>query len=190
MSEAVVVALEAVEVEDHEEGRDGPLLGQAGLEVEDQFAPVEQTGEGVGDRLVVRQLEQLLVLPERRREAHEDDEQGRGREDHREQVQVPEVVADEDPYSDECRDRGHGQEGPSFDREPAPVPLVDPGRAADEQHRDRPEDVDERSGLVGPCGDLEQVDAVSDRGREHAKPEHEPEPSGPPGREREDAEDR
>ena len=64
MAEAVVVLLEAVEVEEREDAR-VRLVGarQLGLEVVDQCAAVAQAGEGVGEGLAAAGVQQPLVLP-------------------------------------------------------------------------------------------------------------------------------
>src|SRR6266508_4325840 len=96
MAEAVVVTLEAVEVEEHQQRRSGMLLVQPPLEVEDELAAVEETRERVGDRLMAGQLVEPRVLPEGRDEAEDDEKQRRSREDNSQQVHVSEVVVDED----------------------------------------------------------------------------------------------
>ncbi len=66
MAERVVVALEPVEVEDHQEGWLDRLLEDA-LEVDEQLPAIAETGQRVGDRLLAGQLEEPAVLAERER---------------------------------------------------------------------------------------------------------------------------
>ncbi len=78
MAEAVVVALEAVEVEEQKEpwlleGR----LGHHAIQVGDETAAVRETGQGVGHRFVPCQLEQPCVLPEGERQPDDDGRDGR-----------------------------------------------------------------------------------------------------------------
>ena len=85
-----------------------------------------------------------------------------------------------------ARDRNR-EERASVGLESSLVARVDPGRERDEQRREGPQDVDKAPLLVRV--DLEQVDAVCDRGGEEAETEDQPATVEPPAGEREDAED-
>ena len=63
----VVVALEAVEVEEHEERRRHGLAFETALEIGEELSAVRETCEGIGRRLRSGQLEEAAVLAERRR---------------------------------------------------------------------------------------------------------------------------
>ena len=55
--EGVVVVLEAVEVEEHEQRLGRALAPEAPLEIREELSPVGETCQGVGGRLLARQLE-------------------------------------------------------------------------------------------------------------------------------------
>jgi hypothetical protein len=178
--EAVVVALESVEVEHHQEGRARVAPVETVLEIEHELAPVVETGQCIGDRLLPRQVEEPLVLSEGRGEPQHNHEERRAGEHDREDVQAREVVVDEDPDADERAHRGHGEEWLPLHLEAPGLRLRNPGRGGDEQRRNGPEDVDELTCLVG--AHLEEVDRVCDRGREETEPQNEPLAIDPPAR--------
>jgi hypothetical protein len=76
VTEGVVVALEAVEVEHEEHARARPPLGQVRLEL----PPVGQAAESVGLGLLPARLQHAAVLDQAQRHAHDDREQAGGRE--------------------------------------------------------------------------------------------------------------
>jgi len=189
VAEAVVVALEPVEVEDHEESRDRMFVVQPAFQVGDELAPIGQACQRIRDRLVPRKPEETTVLSERADEAEDDEENRRCREHECEQVDPVEVVGHEDAGGDDRAGRRYREQGAALDLEPARVALTHPRRRRDEDHRGWPENVEHGSLHVGSGCVLEEVDGVGDRGREYAEPEDEPETSGSPAGEREDAED-
>ena len=84
VAEAVVVALEAVQVEDHQENWRGVILAESALEVPDELASIAETRENVGDRLELRELEEPTILVEGHNESHDDEQESRRGEHDRE----------------------------------------------------------------------------------------------------------
>ena len=189
VAEAVVVALEPVEVEEHQHRRCDRVTRQPPFEVGNELTAVGETGEGVGGRLYAGQREQPSVLAERDRESHDDQPERRRREHDGEEVQPVEVVVHEDPRRGERADRRYGEERTPLHAQTCSCAVVHPGGCRDEEQGGGPEDVDPRSLHVRPLGGLEQVDAVGEGRREDAEAEEPPAQSGPPAGEREDAED-
>ena len=187
MPEAVVVALEAVQVQDHQEDRPPRWIVEHCLQVGHEPPAVAETGEHVRDRLLAGEREESPVLAERDREPQEDEQEAAGGEAHRQHVDAREVVDDEDADGDDRARDGNRQERATVDLELSLFARVDPGRERDQQRRGRPQGVDEAPLLVGV--DLEQVDAVCDRRREDAETEDQPATVELPAGEREDAED-
>ena len=99
--ERVVVALEAVQVEERERVGAALLGFHARLQVVHQPAPVAEPGERVGDGLMAAGLEHRRVGPEGDRHAEHDRHQGGGREQQGDRVQAIEVVVDEQCEADE-----------------------------------------------------------------------------------------
>jgi hypothetical protein len=81
VAEAVVVLLEAVEVEEGERGV--RRLGHDDVEVAHERAPVGQPAQAVGHRLLAGAGEQAHVLGEREAGTRDAEEQGGGRESKR-----------------------------------------------------------------------------------------------------------
>ena len=80
VTEAVVVALEAVEIEEHQRGRaPAPSVLHGVLEVLHQPAPVPQPAQRVGDRLVSVAAQHPHVLQIGQRRAHRRQQQARPR---------------------------------------------------------------------------------------------------------------
>ena len=78
MAECVVVPLEAVEVEDHEQARLHARSLEQALEVGQEFPAIAEAGQRVGDRLPASQFEEPPVLTERDGESDDDCEQRGG----------------------------------------------------------------------------------------------------------------
>ena len=189
MPEGVVVALEAVEVEEHDDGRRDGLAAESPLEVGEELASIAEARQCVGGRLVARQLEEPAVLAEGPDQSYDDEEQGRGRERDGQDVHGPEVVVHEDPGRDHRTHRRHREEWAPLDLQPVARVVRQPGGRCDEEHRGRPQHVDPGAGHVGARRRLEEVDGVGGGGREEPKPEHEPAIPRSPASQGEDAED-
>ena len=107
VAEAVVVGLEAVEVEEREQH--GPLRGGLGgqpLEVGEQRAPVAEAGEGVGRGLDLAGAERAQVLAEGELEAQDGGRDGGGGQPQRGLVHAVVVVVDEQAERDQRERRG------------------------------------------------------------------------------------
>ncbi len=190
MPERVVVALESVEVEEHEERRLHRVAVEAPREIVEQLPAVSEAGQRVGRGLLARQLEEAAVLAERDREPHDDEhERGRGESD-REQVHADEVVVDEYSGRDQRTRRGNREERATVDLEALARAVGHPGRDCDQHEGGRPEDVNPGSLDIGAGGRLEEVDGVRERRREDAEAEEEPASTRPSAGEGEDADDR
>ena len=185
--ERVVVALEAVEVEDHQHRRRRPVRLERRVEVDQEPAPVPEAGERVGDGVVPREHVEPRVLPERQHQPDEHEgERERGKGD-RGNVHLLEVVDDEDADRGRGAEERNGEERAALDVERALVPRAGPRGGGDEEGRERPQHVDRAARLVRV--DLEQVDGVGDRGRQEAEREEEPAALEPPAGERDDPDD-
>jgi len=189
MAERVVVALEAIQVEEHQKRRLHGVTVEAPCEVVEQLPAVAEAGQQVGRRLLARQLEEAAVLAECHREAHHDEHECRRGESDRQQVHADEVVVDEDSGRDERARGGNREQRSTLHLEAVTRAVGHPGRERDEEKCGRPEDVDPRSFHVRAFGRLEEVDGICERRREHAEAQEQPAPTRPPPGEREDAED-
>ena len=78
VAERVVVALESVEVEQHEECRPHGVGAQTALEVGEQLATIAEPRQRIRGRFPMRELEEAAVLAERHRQP-DDDQRERGR---------------------------------------------------------------------------------------------------------------
>ena len=120
MTERVVVALEAVEIEEDEQGR---CLGvQSVLEIREQLPPVGEPGERVGLGLRPATPEEPCVLAEGER--HPADHRGDGErcEDQGGLVQPVVVVVDEQAQGQQTEADRHDEEAKAFE------PPMDHGR--------------------------------------------------------------
>jgi len=140
VAESVVVPLEPVEVEDHQQGGLDLGLGEEAFEIGQELSTIAETGQRVRDGLVPRELEQPAILAERHHEPHDDREQRRGRETDGKQVDLVEVVVDQDADDEHGAGRRDGEERLALDVGSAPVDR--PGRRGDQEQRHRPEDVE------------------------------------------------
>ncbi len=171
--EAVVVGLEAVEVEQREQ--DGTLRRRPGgqpVEIGEQRAPVAQAGERVRRRLDLADAQRAEVLVEGQREA--DDGRGdRGRrQPQRELVQPLVVVVDQQAERDQREPGGDGEQPAA---QPARVQPRGgpPGGERDQHVGRRPCRVEQRVVLIGAFRDLVEVDPVGhdpDRERQGQEP--------------------
>ena len=184
--ERVVVPLEAVEVEDHQEGRLDLGLREESFEIGQELPAIAETRQRIGHRLEPRELEEAAILAERHREPDDDGEQRRCREGDGEQVDLVEVVVDEDADGEDGASGGDGEQRLASELGTAPVDR--PGRRGDQEQCRRPEDVERRSLHVRVGGALEEVDRIGSGRSQDAQPEQEPAPSGSPAGEREDPE--
>ena len=186
MPEAVVVLLEAVEVEDHERDR---LLG-AGcggrlLQVVDQSASVPQSRKGVGQCLSAARVEQLDVLAER--DGHSNDHSGqcRHRQPQRQHVLGLDRVVPEQRQTGHGERRGHQQHAPALEPDRLGLRRALPCRTADQQRGRGPQGRDQR-GVDGlPGGDVVQEPAVDDRARHERRADQQERAAGPPAGEAE-----
>jgi len=108
MAEGVVVPLEAVEVEDHQQAAWRVRSVEQAIEIRQEPSAISETGQRVGDRFVPGELEEPAVLAEGHCEPDDDREQRRRRQAEGEQVDPVEVVVDEDADGQEsasCRNR-------------------------------------------------------------------------------------
>src|SRR5207248_2035664 len=120
VAERVVVALEAVEVEDREQPR--PVLSsilELALEIGDELPPVRQPGQRVGQRLLLAPFDQRPLV-----------------------VRVGRRLVEERPVSDPDHEEPGGEKGPSAAGPPA-------GDREDEDDERQQEDVTDRVGEVG-----------------------------------------
>ena len=112
MAEGVVVALEAVEVEDHE--RASARGAGAARRRSRSVSSLRRLPSPVSASVVAScagQLEEPPVLPERQREPDDDGEQRRGGEHDGDHAQADEVVVDEDPDRDRAQTAGTASSG-------------------------------------------------------------------------------
>ena len=126
MAERVVVPLEPVEVEDHQQGGLDLGLREEAFEIGQKLSAIAETGQRVGDGLMPRELEQPAILAEGHREPHDDREQRRGRETDGEQVDLVEVVVDQHADGEDGAGRRDGEERLALHVGAAPVER--PGR--------------------------------------------------------------
>src|SRR5581483_1628379 len=139
VTERVVVALEPVQVEEHEQARLRlEAVGEILREVLDELAPVAEPRQLVRDALGADALEDAPVLPEGEDSADEHGGEGRSREHGRERVQAVEVVGGEDADPDQPAGKGGGEMRLPLElRAPrAPAGGV-PAGPAEKQHRGR-----------------------------------------------------
>jgi hypothetical protein len=160
--EAVVVGLEAVEVEQEQDVRCRIVLFTKLLEADDDGAPVEEAGERVGQRLVARPVEQPQVLAERHREASEHRSQPECGGDDGDGVLAAEVIPGEEREADEPEPGRDGDHPPTFQPTRTAARAGRGRRGRDEHERRQPADVQPRAVAVGPLGDLVEVCAVAD----------------------------
>src|ERR1700751_921127 len=105
MAEGVVVRLEAVEVEYGEH----PTLAvtrtpELAREVEEELAPVGESGERIGHCLAPAVLQQLGVLAQRQRSSREDEHDRRSCEGERDRVHGPDSRRGEHPCRQQAAD--------------------------------------------------------------------------------------
>jgi hypothetical protein len=119
VAEAVVVELEAIEVEQNDvEGPWAPTGGEAALEVEHQVAAIAQAGERIGQRFAARLFERAEPLVERHDQSHDDRQQRHRGECDRQEIDVAQCRVDKQTQS-------HGREADGGgDRAKALTPLA------------------------------------------------------------------
>ena len=145
------------------------------LEGGHQRAPVRDTGELIGDRLVAARDEQPLRGAERQHEPRE--HRGKSRTGHRygDDVHTVEVVVDEEQQRKRAKRRR--QSNPmTLLREERVVPGVLPPSEAHQQKRQRPQRVEHPAIHVRAGGVLVKIGAVADR--EDQEPGEQPQPGG------------
>ena len=129
--ERVVVALEAVEVEDHQHRRHRLVRLERRVEVDQEPAPVPEAGERVGDGVVPREHVEPRVLPERQHQPHEHEGERERGEGDRGDVDLLEVVDDEDADRGRGAEERDGEERAALDVERALVPRAGPRGGGD-----------------------------------------------------------
>ena len=158
------------------------------LQVEHQLAPVAESGEGVGGRLLAAHAQHLHVLRMRQRQAAEYSDQTEGGEHLSEQVEragAPNQDADR-------HQREHDRED---DLAPASLFLALgsrnrlPDRPGHHDGGQRPARIHQAARLVGLRGVLQQVEAVADRERDQSGADPYPGAVNPPARDRQRAHD-
>ena len=117
MAEGVVVGLESVEIEDHQEGGLDLRAREAMFEIVEELPTVPEARERICRRLVARELEQPPVLPDRHSQSHADEEQHRRGQHDRQEVDRPEVVVDEDGGRRQRAGSRDGEQWTTFDLE-------------------------------------------------------------------------
>ena len=179
MPEGVVVGLEAVEVEHHQEAhRAGPRRPRRQRpEVLHQAAAIGEPGQRVGERLVHALPQVQLGFAEGERHPRHHRQQGRQRQ-HRGAGRDREVaVGEEDADRRQRRERRH-QGDPEPSRAAAPAHGGrQPGSGGEQQDAERPGGVEQAVFDVGALGGLQQVDDVG--AGEDDKPEPERQPAQP-----------
>jgi hypothetical protein len=108
MAEAVVVLLEAVEVQQHQQHAlavNESALGA--LEIADERPAIAETGEDVRARLLAARSQHPQIPGEGERQPHQDGAQTGRRQGQREQVDAMEVVIERDDHGDGRREDRH-----------------------------------------------------------------------------------
>jgi hypothetical protein len=172
----VVVALESVQVEEHERGRP-PVAADRYPEVVHQPPPVAEAGQGVRHGLVGLLPEHSRVLEVGERRTRADGEQRAGREADLQLGQRTRGRGHEQPERDEAEedrdhDRGHAQ-----DRAAPDARRSLPGREGEDRHRGGPHRVEDPSGDVRALCFLVEEEHVG--GGEHRDPERQQQPLPP-----------
>jgi hypothetical protein len=190
MPEGVVVALEAVQVEDDQHARLRALaVAKRPVEIVDEAAAVAELGERVGDGLLADLLQDQPVLAERQPRSHHDDEQrGRG-EDERQGIEPVEVVVDQHADGGQARQRSGREPGPGGDRLAPRWRGRLPRGPGDEKQRRRPKGVERCPGHVLAHRLLEEKDGIRDGRAGQPGADEEPEAPRPPAGEGEHADD-
>ena len=141
MAEGVVVGLEPVEVEQHQDR--GRARVECAAEVDHQLAPVAHARERVRLRFDPGRREQLHLLAEG--EGHPCDHgqhRGRGKDGCR-LVQRLELSVDEDPERGQAEDRGQRQHPGALGADGTEPARGLPGSGSEEEHRERPAGVEQ-----------------------------------------------
>jgi hypothetical protein len=167
VAEGVVVALEAVEVDEDEPGGCGQSLQRA-VEVVEQPAPVAEAGELVGQRVAPRGAEHGAVGGEREREPRHDRGHRGGLQHAGDHAEVQRLVVGADRDGD---DRGADREGEHAEagrvghrRLPARLPRRD----RDQQDRDGVRQVEQAAGRPAALDRLDDIQAVGG-GEQHER---------------------
>ncbi len=174
VAEGVVVALEAVEVEEGQCAR--PLsdaVREGLLEVGHERPPVGQPGQPVLERLAAAATDQQHVLAQGDAAADEGEHDGRRGEADGEVGNVAQVGGHQHTEGGEREEPGQRDHRPAVRTPLAPVAPL-PGRGRHEQRSSRPQRIDERAGEVGACGLLEEEDRVRHGDRGQAEAEQQP----------------
>ena len=128
----VVVALEAVEIEEQQHLTAGWAGTQVGPEIGEQAPAVTEAGELVGNRLPTAAIEDAQVVSEREAGTDHDADQRRQREGDGEVVDTVDVVPGEQRGCHEPARGRDEEERPPFDIDRAARPGPDPGRDAEQ----------------------------------------------------------
>ena len=148
MAERVVVGLEPVEVEQHQDG--GRPGVECRAEVDHQLAPVPDARERIRLRFDAGLCEQLHLLAERERHPGDHREHGGRRQDDRRRVQRLELPVDEDCERAQAEDRRQREHAGALGADGAEPAGRLPGSGGEEKHRERPAGVEQRMLSVEP----------------------------------------
>ena len=184
MAERVVVALEPVQVEENEHLRAALRLG----EILEQPAPIAESGQGVGERLLPAQPNHPKVVEEDENQP-EDQRADAGRAERQgERVNPNPVVVDEHGQSGEAEERRRRKELPAFD--PHSEPHRRRPRGDGEEHeREQPTQVEQRPERIRVRRDPEEIERVGEREAGEAGGDQQPLPPRPPAGHRKHADD-
>ena len=189
MAEEVVEALEPVEVVEHEHVRIVGAAGEHVVEVGDQPAAVPEMCERIGDREHLDAGRDRCVLPERQERSDQHEPDGRRGQDESEQVELTEVIVDEHGQRYQRADDRRRCQRSSLQLDPARAARADPGGNGEKDPHQRPQDVEQRSFLVGADRGGPQVDGVRHTRGEEGEADHHPLEPGRPAGQPEDAGD-
>ena len=184
VAERVVVALEPVQVEENEYLRAALRLG----EILEQPAPIAESGQGVGERLLAAQPNHPEVVEEDENQPQDQRADAGGAERQGERVNPNPVVVDEHGQSGEAEERRRRQELPAFD------PRAEPHRRrprgdGEEHEREQPPQVEQRPERIRVRRDPEEIRSVGEREAGEAGGDQQPLAPRPPAGHRKHADD-
>jgi hypothetical protein len=187
MAERVVVGLEAVEVEQHQDGCRAGVQG--GAEIKHQLAPVSHAREGIRLRFDPGRRQQQHLLAEG--EGHPGDHRQHrgGGEDGCGLVQRLELPVHEDSERGEAEDGRQRQDARALGADrPEPARRL-PGRGGEQEHCERPAGIQQVDAVRRAHRCLVEDAAVGERERGRAAEDAQPGPVELPAGDREDGDD-
>ena len=184
VTEGVVVALEAVQVEQNEHLGNPFELRQ----ILEQPATVSEARECVGQRFAPAAPNHQEVVAEDKNEAEYQGPDTGCAENQRQEMDPAPVVVDEDAKSCQAEDGGRRQELPALDSG-AQADLGSPRGKGEQTQSEQPTHVEKRPGHVCVCRNPEEVERVCDGEAGEPGGDQHPLAAGPPAGHREHSDD-